>query len=90
METGGCLPTSLVCPPLTLRQCPGCKNRHLIADHLGWFAQDASEPKTIEEMVAQKGGRVQRGVNWVDDKGYDTVEIFDDAEPPSSSADEKK
>ncbi|PWN93554.1 zf-DNL-domain-containing protein, partial [Acaromyces ingoldii] len=62
---------------IVLVQCPGCKNRHLIADHLGWFAQDASEPKTIEEMVAQKGGRVQRGVNWVDDKGYDTVEIFD-------------
>ncbi|CAB3382267.1 Hypothetical predicted protein [Cloeon dipterum] len=38
--------------------CEGCKNRHLIADHLGWF-QDFQE-KNIEEMMAKKGQVVQR------------------------------
>ena len=56
-------------------QCPGCKNRHLIADNLGWFAQGRGEPKTIEEIVAARGGRVQRGTKYADGEGGETIEI---------------
>ncbi len=37
--------------------CPGCGNRHLIADHLGFFKD---EPRTIEQILAEKGESVQR------------------------------
>ena len=37
--------------------CPGCQNRHLIADRLGWFG----EPGSIEDYLAQKGEAVFRG-----------------------------
>lgn len=56
-------------------QCPGCKNRHLIADNLGWFAQGRGEPKTIEEIVAARGGKVQRGTKYADGEGGETIEI---------------
>lgn len=56
-------------------QCPGCKNRHLIADNLGWFAQGHGEPKTIEEIVAARGGKVQRGTKYADGEGGETIEI---------------
>lgn len=32
-------------------QCPGCKNRHLLADRLGWFGEDGS----IEDILARHG-----------------------------------
>lgn len=38
-----------------LVECPGCKNRHLIADHLKIFGQDQ---KTLEEILASKGQKV--------------------------------
>ena len=38
--------------------CKGCKNRHLIADHLGWFENGG----TIEDILAAKGETVQRHV----------------------------
>mmetsp|Transcript_4157 Transcript_4157/g.8548 ORF Transcript_4157/g.8548 Transcript_4157/m.8548 type:complete len:240 (-) Transcript_4157:484-1203(-) len=41
-------------------QCPGCENRHLIADHLGWF-QDGSF--TVEDLMAERGEAVIRGVD---------------------------
>ncbi|KAF8309048.1 zf-DNL-domain-containing protein [Clavulina sp. PMI_390] len=43
--------------------CPGCKNRHLIADNLGWFKnQDGSEGgKTVEDFVRANGETVKRG-----------------------------
>ena len=37
--------------------CPGCDNRHLIADRFGWFG----EPGSIEDYLAQKGETVFRG-----------------------------
>jgi protein import protein ZIM17 len=52
--------------------------RHLIADHLSWFTENASDPKTIEEIIEAKGGKVRRGVNYVDGNGYETMEIYDD------------
>ena len=38
--------------------CPGCKNKHLIADHLKIFSDTSL---TVEDIMAQKGEDVQRG-----------------------------
>lgn len=38
-----------------LVQCPGCQNRHLIADHLKIFSD---EPITIEDIMAKNGEKV--------------------------------
>lgn len=71
------------CPIL---QCPSCMNRHLIADHLSWFTEDASDPKTIEQMIAAKGGKVKRGVSYVDGEGStETVEMVEDEEEATKS-----
>ncbi|PWN99917.1 zf-DNL-domain-containing protein, partial [Tilletiopsis washingtonensis] len=45
---------------IVIVQCPKCKSRHLIADHLGWF-KDSDEARTVEGIVAAHGGRVRRG-----------------------------
>jgi hypothetical protein len=41
---------------VVLIQCPGCKNRHLIADNLGWFSSD---PQNVESIVEDQGGQVR-------------------------------
>lgn len=42
-----------------LVQCPECKNRHLIADHLNVFGQGK---RTLEDILKEKGGEiVQKG-----------------------------
>ncbi|KAM5533809.1 hypothetical protein V8D89_012472 [Ganoderma adspersum] len=48
---------------IVLVQCPGCKNRHLIADHLGWFKESTEDGKlkTVEDMLRARGERVRRG-----------------------------
>ncbi|OCL06579.1 zf-DNL-domain-containing protein [Glonium stellatum] len=38
--------------------CPGCKNRHLISDHLKIFSD---KPVTIEDLMREKGQLVKRG-----------------------------
>lgn len=53
---------------VVLVQCPGCKKRHVIADHLGWFGPE----KNIEEILAGKGETAKR-VADVDIEGL-TVE----------------
>ena len=53
----------------------GLRFRHLIADHLGWFTQSKDEPRTIEEIVKAKGGKIQRGTALADGQGGDTIEI---------------
>ncbi|KDR67642.1 hypothetical protein GALMADRAFT_79657 [Galerina marginata CBS 339.88] len=49
---------------VVLVQCPGCKNRHLIADHLGWFKEATKGGKlvTIEDILREKGEKIQKGV----------------------------
>ncbi|KAF7798565.1 hypothetical protein EIP86_009787 [Pleurotus ostreatoroseus] len=48
---------------IVLVQCPGCKNRHLIADHLGWFKESTEDGKlkTIEDLMHAKGEVIRRG-----------------------------
>ncbi|KAI0339383.1 zf-DNL-domain-containing protein, partial [Trametopsis cervina] len=48
---------------IVIVQCPGCKNRHLIADHLGWFKESTEEGKlkTVEDLMRAKGEQVRRG-----------------------------
>ncbi|KAH8079702.1 DNL zinc finger-domain-containing protein [Filobasidium floriforme] len=48
---------------IVIVQCPGCKNRHLIADHLGWFKEVTEEGRhrTIEDLMKAKGEKVTRG-----------------------------
>lgn len=44
---------------VVLVQCPGCKKRHVIADHLGWFGPE----KNVEEILAGKGETAKRVVD---------------------------
>ncbi|KAJ2235967.1 hypothetical protein H4R99_001771 [Coemansia sp. RSA 1722] len=41
---------------VVLIQCDSCKNRHLIADHLGWF-RDSSI--TIQDIMKEKGEAIR-------------------------------
>ncbi|EOA84979.1 uncharacterized protein SETTUDRAFT_137237 [Exserohilum turcica Et28A] len=41
-----------------LIQCPGCKNRHLISDHLKVFSDKSV---TIEDLMREKGNLVKKG-----------------------------
>ncbi|GAN02263.1 conserved hypothetical protein [Mucor ambiguus] len=49
---------------VVLIQCPGCKNRHLIADNLGWFKDSRT---TVEDLVKEKGEAIRKII--VDDQG---------------------
>ncbi|KAJ1919116.1 hypothetical protein H4219_002165 [Mycoemilia scoparia] len=42
---------------VVLMQCDGCKNRHLIADNLGWFKDSKI---TIEDIVKENGEEVRK------------------------------
>ncbi|KAG6861543.1 hypothetical protein C0995_015277 [Termitomyces sp. Mi166 len=48
---------------IVLVQCPKCKNRHLIADHLGWFKESTEDGKlrTVEDILRARGETVRRG-----------------------------
>ncbi|GAK62655.1 zf-DNL-domain-containing protein [Moesziomyces antarcticus] len=61
---------------IVIVQCPGCKNRHLIADNLSWFTETEDEPRTIEQMIEAKGGKVRRGTVGVDGETGETIEIL--------------
>lgn len=69
---------------VVLVECPGCKNRHLIADNLGWFTEHANEPRTIEEIVRAKNGKVRVGTAYADGQGGQTIEIREGDDTTSS------
>ncbi|ADV22583.1 hypothetical protein I305_04483 [Cryptococcus gattii E566] len=55
---------------IVLVQCPSCKSRHLIADHLGWFKEslEGGKLKTVEDLLAAKGEKIKKGrVNFEGD-----------------------
>ncbi|KAF2269150.1 zf-DNL-domain-containing protein [Lojkania enalia] len=59
--------------------CPGCKNRHLISDHLKIFSD---KPVTLEDIMREKGHIVKRGT--LDTEG--DIEFWDDGTSTSRSA----
>ena len=42
---------------IVIVQCPGCRGKHLLADHLGWFE---NEKRTIEDVLKERGEKVDR------------------------------
>jgi hypothetical protein len=53
---------------VVLIQCPGCKNRHLIADNLGWFRDNKT---TVEDLVKEKGEAIRKII--VDEQGVERL-----------------
>ncbi|KAI9497771.1 DNL zinc finger-domain-containing protein, partial [Zychaea mexicana] len=53
---------------VVLIECPGCKNRHLIADNLGWFRDQTT---TVEDLVKEKGEGIRKVI--VDKDGNEHV-----------------
>ncbi|GME40790.1 Signal recognition particle [Neofusicoccum parvum] len=67
-----------------LISCPGCKNRHLISDHLKIFSDKST---TLEDIMREKGQLVKRGALSEDGD----LELWDDGsqtryEPPAPKA----
>ncbi|KAL1922234.1 uncharacterized protein VTP21DRAFT_9773 [Calcarisporiella thermophila] len=61
---------------VVLIQCPSCQNRHLIADHLGWFRDGST---TIEDLMRERGENIRRHVadgtmEWVPEVRRDEEE----------------
>ncbi|WVW85619.1 hypothetical protein I302_107657 [Kwoniella bestiolae CBS 10118] len=59
---------------LVLVQCPECKSRHLIADHIGWFKEslEGGKLKTVEDLLRAKGEKIRKGrVNMEGDIEYE-------------------
>jgi len=69
--------------------CGSCKNRHLIADHLGWFENLTGDGQhvTIEKLARMQGQRVARGT--VDAAGLD-ADVLEYAGEADGSADTEK
>ncbi|KAF9096705.1 hypothetical protein BGX29_003610 [Mortierella sp. GBA35] len=63
---------------VVIMQCDHCKNRHLIADHLGWFK---NRGVTVEDLVKERGETVQKLT-----RSYQLVKDGEMAPPSSSSS----
>lgn len=50
---------------VVLVECPGCQNRHLIADHLGWF-EGGQTGTTVETILQARGEQIRR--SWRSDE----------------------
>jgi len=58
-------------------ECPGCKARHLVADHLGWFGSQG----TIEDFAKESGARIDKRI------ADNTLELtLEDLTPKESSS----
>ncbi|KAF1979793.1 zf-DNL-domain-containing protein [Bimuria novae-zelandiae CBS 107.79] len=62
-----------------LISCPGCKNRHLISDHMKIFSDKAV---TLEDIMREKGDLVKRGALGAEGD----VEFWDDGSSSPRSA----
>lgn len=62
---------------IVLIECPGCRNRHLIADNLGWFRDTPQAAKRIEDMQSAVG-EIRRTLNLTEDNVRGLVELLDD------------
>lgn len=65
----------------TLITCPGCRNRHVISDHLKIFGD---KKQTIEDIMKEKGQLVKRG-NLGEDGDIEFWPEDQEAKPDSSS-----
>jgi len=63
----------------TLISCPGCKNRHLISDHLKIFSDEGI---TLEDIMKEKGQLLKKGRLGEDGD----IEFYDDAAAVASEA----
>jgi mitochondrial protein import protein ZIM17 len=43
---------------VVLVECPGCKNRHLVADNLKWFGEEVSN---VETILKERGESIDTG-----------------------------
>jgi protein import protein ZIM17 len=52
-------------------------NRHLIADHLGWFKEGTQDGKlkTVEDLVKARGEKVRRG--RIGEGGSEIVQVLE-------------
>ncbi|KAJ2159509.1 hypothetical protein GGF46_002965 [Coemansia sp. RSA 552] len=73
---------------VVLIQCDSCKNRHLIADNLGWFRDSRVD---VEQLMREKGEEVRRlkSLDLLDDvEVAQAQQALDDADSRSSGGKE--
>jgi mitochondrial protein import protein ZIM17 len=60
--------------------CPGCQNKHLIADNLGWFGDNTN----VQQMLEDRGEEVTRMAEY-GDLHLDTLLGSAQVSPPTST-----